>query len=61
MFSFFEGSTQIIVADNLKSAVTKACRYEPVLNRTAEDFAQHYATVIIPARPLKPRDKESVS
>ena len=60
MFSFFEGSTQIIVADNLKPAVTKACNYEPILNRTAEDFARHYATVIIPTRPRKPRDKAKV-
>ena len=37
--------------------MTKACRYEPELNKTAQDFANHYGTVIIPARPYKPKDK----
>ena len=60
MFTFFQGVTRIVVADNLKAAVTRACRYEPVLNQTAEDFARHYGTVIIPARPYKPKDKAKV-
>lgn len=44
------------VGDNLKSGITKACFYEPNINRTYADLAKHYGTVIIPARPRKPRD-----
>lgn len=46
-----------LVPDNLKAAVITANRYEPVLNRTYEDFSEHYGTVILPARSRKPRDK----
>jgi transposase len=56
-FEFFGGVTEITVPDNLKSGVTQPCRYEPLLNRTYEDMAQHYGTVVIPARVRKPRDK----
>ena len=51
---------RITVPDNLKSGVTKVCRYEPTLQRSYEDFANHYGTAIIPARPYKPRDKAKV-
>lgn len=50
-FSFFDCVPGIVVPDNLKSAVTKACRYEPELNATYADMAQHYGVAIIPARP----------
>jgi transposase len=50
----------MVVPDNLRSAVTKAHRYEPDLNATYQEMARHYATVIIPARPYKPRDKAKV-
>ena len=40
-----------MVPDNLKSAVTKPCRYEPELNATYADMARHYGVAIIPARP----------
>lgn len=46
-----------VVPDNLKSAVIHSDRYEPKLNRVLEDWANHYGTVILPARPGKPRDK----
>lgn len=59
-FSFFGGVTKAIVPDNLKSAVTKACRYEPDVNATYFDMAQHYNTAIIPTRPGKPKDKPKV-
>jgi transposase len=59
-FRYFGGVPKALVPDNLKSAVTKACRYEPLLNETFEDFATHYQTVILPARPLKPQDKSLV-
>jgi len=51
---------RVVVPDNLKSGVTKACRYEPEINRTYLDLAQHYGTTIIPARPYKARDKAKV-
>ena len=54
---FFKGVPAAIVPDNLKSAVTKSNRYEPTLNETFLDFAEHYGTTILPARVYKPRDK----
>lgn len=59
-FEFFGGAPQILVPDNLKSAVTRPCRYEPDLNATYREFAEHYGTVIIPARVAKPQDKAKV-
>jgi len=49
-----------IVPDNLKSAVARACRYEPELNPTYAEFARHYDLVIFPARPYRARDKAKV-
>jgi len=57
---YYGGVPSAIVPDNLKSAVTKSHRYEPVLNETFADFAEHYQTSIIPARPFKPKDKALV-
>jgi transposase len=54
------GVPRQIVSDNLKSGITKACFYEPTVNRTYADMATHYRTAIIPARPYKPRDKAKV-
>ena len=51
------GVPRQIVSDNLKAGITKACFYEPTVNRTYADMAAHYRTAIIPARPYKPRDK----
>jgi transposase len=56
-FEFFGGVAEILVPDNLRSAVTRSCRYEPDLNATYREMAEHYGTVIIPARVGKPRDK----
>lgn len=57
---YFGCCSHIMVPDNLKAAVTKACRYEPQLNPTFLEFARHYNTTIIPARPRKPKDKAKV-
>lgn len=54
---FFGGVPEIIVPDNLKAAVTTPSKYEPKIHPVYLDFAQHYNTVIIPARVRKPRDK----
>ncbi|MBT3399911.1 MAG: IS21 family transposase [Rhodospirillaceae bacterium] len=59
-FAFFGGVAGQIVSDNLKSGVTKACFYEPQVNRTYAEMATHYGTAVIPARPYKPRDKAKV-
>jgi transposase len=56
-FSYFGGVPALIVPDNLKSAVTKPCRFEPEINRTYYDMALHYNTAISPARVRKPKDK----
>jgi hypothetical protein len=60
MLEFFGGVPQVIVPDNLPSAVTKGSKYSPVLNETFETFAEHYNTTILPARPLQPREKSLV-
>lgn len=54
---FYGGVPAAIVPDNLKSAVAKSNRYEPTINETFLDFAEHYETTILPARAYKPRDK----
>ena len=59
-YEFLGGVTEITVTDNLRSGVTKADRFEPVVNRSYLDMATHYGTVIIPARPRKPKDKAKV-
>ena len=50
----------LLVPDNLKSAIKRACRYEPEANSTYADLARHYGTAILPARPFHPRDKAAV-
>lgn len=59
-FAFFGGVTAMVVSDNLKAGITKACFYEPAVNRSYQELAKHYRTAIVPARPRKPRDKAKV-
>jgi len=59
-FEFLDGVPQVVVPDNLRSGVTRTCRYEPDLNRTYQEMAAHYGVAVIPARPRKPRDKAKV-
>lgn len=56
-FEFIGGVPEVLVPDNLKSAVTVPSRYEPDINRTYQDMARHYGTVVVPARVGKPKDK----
>jgi transposase len=58
--AFFGGVPEILVPDNLKSGVRKACFYEPDLNPTYRDLAEHYGCAIIPARVRRPKDKAKV-
>ena len=60
MLAFMGGVPRQIVSDNLRAGITRACFYEPLVNRTYADMAAHYGTAVIPARPYKPRDKAKV-
>ena len=51
------GAVALLVPDNLRSGVTKACRYDPEPNATYQELARHYGCAILPARPYKPKDK----
>lgn len=57
---FFEGVTTIYVPDQLRSAVSSPDRYDPGINRSYAEWARHYGTAIVPARPRKPKDKAKV-
>ena len=59
-YAFYGGVARITVPDNPKTAVVRPCRYEPLLHRTYQEMAEHYGTVIVPARIKKPRDKAKV-
>lgn len=59
-FTYFGAVPHLLVPDNLKSAVLKSCLYEPTLNPSYQDMADHYATAILPTRPRRPRDKAKV-
>jgi transposase len=59
-FAFFGGVPRLVVPDNLKSAVSKACFYDPDINPTYLDLVNHYGTVVIPARVRRPKDKAKV-
>ena len=56
-FAFLGGVPEIVVPDNLRSAVSKAHRYEPDINPSYRDLAEHYSVAVVPARARKPRDK----
>lgn len=60
MTEFFNGATEIWVPDNLKSGIDGPCRYEPKINVTYTELAEHYGAVVIPARVRKPKDKAMV-
>jgi transposase len=58
--SFIGGVPQLIVPDNPRALISNANRYEPRANETVEDFARHYGTSVLPARPYHPQDKAKV-
>jgi transposase len=60
MFAFFGGVCETVVPDNLKSAVTTASRYDPEINPTYQEWANHYGVAVLPARPRRPKDKAKV-
>jgi len=57
---FLTAVPEMLVPDQLRSAVSKPCRYEPEINATFAELGRHYGCAIIPARPRKPRDKAAV-
>jgi transposase len=59
-FAAIGGAPRLIVPDNAKAAVIKACLYEPQVNRTYAEMAAHYGTAVLPTRPRRPRDKAKV-
>ena len=56
-FQFFGGVPEVVVPDNLKSGVSKPCRYDPEINPSYAELARHYGVAVIPARVRKPKDK----
>lgn len=59
-FAAIGGVSKALVPDNLRAGITKPSRYEPGINRTYQDLADHYGCVVLPARAMKPRDKAKV-
>jgi transposase len=59
-FEYFGGVTRATVIDQLRSGVSRPCRYEPKIQRTYEAMATHYGTTVLPARPKHPQDKAKV-
>ncbi len=57
MFEYFGGCSELVIPDNLRSGVTTACRYDPDLNPSYQQWAEHYQVAVVPARPYKPKDK----
>jgi transposase len=59
-FAAIGGVPRALVPDNLKAGITKPSRYEPGINRTYQDLADHYGCVVLPTRIRHPRDKAKV-
>jgi len=59
-YEFFGGATRLLIPDNLKTGIDKADWYTPVINKTYQEMAEHYGTVVIPTGVRKPRQKASV-
>jgi transposase len=56
-FEYVGGTPAMVVPDNLKSGVSRVCRYDPDLNPSYQQLAAHYQLAVVPARPYKPKDK----
>jgi len=59
-FEYFGGVPRLLVPDNPRTGVSRACRYDPDLNPTYQEMAMHYGVGVVPARPYRPRDKAKV-
>jgi transposase len=58
-FAFFGGVPKILRPDNLKTGVKKPNYYEPDLNPSYQELAEHYHVAVLPTRVKKPKDKAS--
>jgi len=56
-FEYFQAVPKLLVPDNTRTGVSRACRYDPDLNPTYQEMAMHYGVGVVPARPYRPRDK----
>ena len=52
-FEYFSGVPRLLIPDNLRTGVSRACRYDPDLNPTYQEFAMHYGVGVVPARPYR--------
>jgi len=59
-FEFLGAVPKLVVPDNARTGVSRACRYEPDLNPAYQEMARHYGVGVVPTRPYKPRDKAKV-
>ncbi|MFT5116403.1 MAG: transposase, partial [Parasphingorhabdus sp.] len=59
-FTFLGGVPELVIPDNLRSGVSRPHRYEPDINPTYQDMANHYRVTVIPARVRRPKDKAKV-
>ena len=57
--AFYGGVPQLIVPDNPRAVIAQPDRYEPIPNESVQDFARHYGTSVLPARPRSPKDKST--
>ena len=60
-FEYFGAVPRLLVPDNTRTGVSRACRYDPDLNPTYQEMAIHYGVGVVPARPFRARDKAYVS
>jgi transposase len=56
-FEYFGAVPRLLVPDNTRTGVSRACRYDPDLNPTYQELAMHYSIGVVPTRPYRPRDK----
>lgn len=60
MLRYYGGVTSTILCDNLKTAVIKSSKYEPVFTELCNQLSNHYSTTFSATRPYCPKDKAMV-
>lgn len=60
MYTYFGGSTRLLIPDNLLTGVISNTRYETILNRSYNEMAEYYDSAVVPARVDRPQDKSAV-
>ena len=59
MYAYFNGSSRLLIPDNLKTGVISNTRYDTILNKSYNEMAEYYDTAVIPARVYHPQDKSN--